>query len=54
MIGHKASLPVAAKKSCDIRPRRPHLYKKEAVTKLKIVRFESQDVALRFMLDHNL
>jgi predicted RNA polymerase sigma factor len=26
--GHQASLLVVAKKNCDIRPRRPHLYKK--------------------------
>jgi len=31
-----------------------HVYVFEAVTKLKIVRFESQDVVLRFGLDHNL
>jgi hypothetical protein len=28
MLGHSASLLVAAKKSCDIRPCRSHLYKK--------------------------
>jgi hypothetical protein len=28
MVGHSASLLVAAKKSCDVRPCRPHLYKK--------------------------
>ena len=28
MVGHQASLLMAAKKSCDIRPRHPHLYKK--------------------------
>ena len=31
-----------------------HLYVFEAVTKLKIVQFESQDVVVRFRLDHNL
>ena len=28
MVRHKANLRVAARKSCDIRPSRPHLYKK--------------------------
>ncbi len=28
MLGHTASLVVGSKKSCDIQPRRPHLYKK--------------------------
>jgi hypothetical protein len=28
MVGHRASLLGAARISCDIRPRRPHLYKK--------------------------
>ena len=28
MVGHKANLRVAARKSCDIRPSCPHLYKK--------------------------
>jgi len=35
-------------------PRLAHLYVLEAVTKLKIVSFESQDVVLRVRLDHNL
>ena len=44
MVGHSARLRVAAKKSCDIRPCRSHLYTEEVVTKLSWIRIYEERI----------